>query len=83
MTAHYLNLTALATPPEWTLRANCAGTDPEAFFPEQGASNKLAKRVCANCPVRAECLEYGAAEHFGIWGGLSAHERRPGRQAAA
>lgn len=63
---------------EWQERALCAQTDPEAFFPEKGGSTREAKRICAGCEVRPECLEY-ALEHderFGIWGGLSERERR-------
>ena len=62
----------------WRLDGLCAETDPEAFFPEKGGSTRDAKRVCASCPVRQECLEYalGNDERFGIWGGLSERERR-------
>jgi WhiB family redox-sensing transcriptional regulator len=62
----------------WRLDGLCAETDPEAFFPEKGGSTRDAKRVCAGCPVRLECLEYalGNDERFGIWGGLSERERR-------
>jgi WhiB family transcriptional regulator, redox-sensing transcriptional regulator len=62
----------------WQERALCAQTDPEAFFPEKGGSTREAKKVCAGCEVRAECLEYALAndERFGIWGGLSERERR-------
>ena len=62
----------------WQERALCAQTDPEAFFPEKGGSTREAKRVCAACEVRAECLQYALAndERFGIWGGLSERERR-------
>jgi WhiB family redox-sensing transcriptional regulator len=62
----------------WRLEGLCAETDPEAFFPEKGGSTRDAKRVCAGCPVRLECLEYalGNDERFGIWGGLSERERR-------
>ncbi len=63
---------------DWQEQALCAQTDPEAFFPEKGGSTREAKKICAACPVRAECLAY-ALEHderFGIWGGLSERERR-------
>ncbi|WP_448061601.1 WhiB family transcriptional regulator [Cellulomonas hominis] len=62
----------------WQERALCAQTDPEAFFPEKGGSTREAKKVCAGCDVRGECLEYALAndERFGIWGGLSERERR-------
>ena len=63
---------------DWQDQALCAQTDPEAFFPEKGGSTREAKRVCASCEVRAECLEYALSndERFGIWGGLSERERR-------
>ncbi|GMA36494.1 WhiB family transcriptional regulator [Demequina litorisediminis] len=65
-------------PLAWQERALCAQTDPEAFFPEKGGSTREAKKVCASCDVRSECLEYALAhdERFGIWGGLSERERR-------
>lgn len=63
---------------EWMLEAKCLDADPEAFFPEKGGSTREAKRICAACPVREECLDYALAndERFGIWGGLSERERR-------
>jgi WhiB family transcriptional regulator, redox-sensing transcriptional regulator len=73
----------------WMDRGRCAETFPDAFFPEKGGSTREAKRVCRNCEVRAECLEY-ALEHgdeswarHGIWGGMSAEERRRLKRAAA
>lgn len=69
----------------WQDRALCAQTDPEAFFPEKGGSTREAKKVCRNCEVRVECLEYALDHHeaFGIWGGLSERERhRMNREAA-
>ena len=63
---------------DWQERALCAETDPEAFFPEKGGSTREAKKICASCDVRSECLDYALAhdERFGIWGGLSERERR-------
>lgn len=69
---------------EWQDRALCAQTDLDAFFPEKGGSTRQAKRVCAGCEVRAECLGY-ALEHderFGVWGGMSERERRELRRGA-
>ena len=36
-----------------------------------------AKKICADCPVRDECLEYALAnkEEGGIWGGLTHNQR--------
>ncbi|WP_068424644.1 WhiB family transcriptional regulator [Piscicoccus intestinalis] len=62
----------------WRDSALCAQTDPEEFFPDKGGGTSQAKRVCAACTVRTECLEYALAhdERFGIWGGTSERERR-------
>ncbi|MDX1658061.1 MAG: WhiB family transcriptional regulator [Nitriliruptorales bacterium] len=70
---------------EWMQDAKCLDADPEAFFPEKGGSTREAKRICAACPVREECLEYalGNEERFGIWGGLSERERRRLRKKAS
>jgi len=35
----------------------------------------LAKKFCARCPVRAECLVEGMTERYGIWGGYTPDER--------
>jgi WhiB family redox-sensing transcriptional regulator len=71
-------------PDTWQDLALCAQTDPEAFFPEKGGSTREAKRICAACDVRQECLEYALQrdERFGIWGGMSERERRRLRRSA-
>ncbi len=63
----------------WWQSARCRRTDPEVFFPEKGKPTRPAKSICARCPVRAECLEEALAAGYvaGVWGGLSAQERRP------
>lgn len=69
---------ALPRPEDWTVDALCAQTDPDAFFPEKGGNARDAKKVCAGCDVRAQCLQY-ALEHeekHGLWGGLTERERR-------
>ena len=52
----------------------------ERWFPKSGDATTpdWAKAVCERCPVRVQCLEYAvmAKEHFGIWGGASARERK-------
>jgi WhiB family transcriptional regulator, redox-sensing transcriptional regulator len=62
----------------WRNDPPCAQTDPEAFFPERGGSNRYAKGVCLQCPVWMPCLEWALDhdEYFGIWGGFSERERR-------
>ena len=68
----------------WQSDSLCAQTDPEAFFPEKGGSTRDAKKICASCEVKAQCLEYALEndERFGIWGGLSERERRKLRKRA-
>lgn len=69
---------ALFAPPAWYADASCAQTDPELFFPGKGGSPKAAKRICARCPVAAQCLEYALEndEAFGVWGGTTENQRR-------
>ena len=76
----FLNIIA---PPAWMAAGLCAEVDPELFYPEFGAPNQDAKRICAGCEVRAECLAYALAhrERFGVWGGTTERERRRLRRA--
>lgn len=68
---------AMEAPEPWQVRALCAQTDPEAFFPGQGEPAAAAKAVCMRCPVRAECLAYALErDEYGVWGGLSERQRR-------
>ncbi|WP_244231471.1 WhiB family transcriptional regulator [Saccharomonospora piscinae] len=80
-------MSSLSTPTvagdqSWHASAVCAQTDPELFFPESGQNSGTAKAVCHSCPVSAECLAEALArgERFGVWGGLSARDRRPLRR---
>ncbi|WP_068925061.1 WhiB family transcriptional regulator [Planobispora rosea] len=68
----------LMTATAWMEQARCAEVDPELWFPEKGGSPRKAQAICADCPVRTECLEWAldAHEEFGVWGGLSEMERR-------
>ncbi len=59
---------------DWRERAACVGHDPELWFPGPGGdSGGRAKRVCAICPVAAECLRFAlrGPEHYGIWAGYN------------
>ncbi|MGI9092505.1 MAG: WhiB family transcriptional regulator [Mycobacteriales bacterium] len=61
----------------WASQALCRGANPDALF-VQGAEQNRAKRICAGCPVRTECLGDALDNRveFGIWGGLTERERR-------
>lgn len=70
--------------PDWS-RAACRGLPTELFYPGQGDDRtaRAAREICAVCPIRAECLDYaiGNAERFGIWGGMTEHDRRVERRS--
>lgn len=62
----------------WMRFGNCRQHRPATFFPSDGVGVEVARRICANCPVKEPCLEY-ALEHrvdHGVWGGCSERERR-------
>ena len=63
---------------DWRLDAACRGLDPLVFHPSEGDEGLEAKAVCAECPVRQDCLDHALAvrEKDGVWGGLTAIERR-------
>jgi len=67
----------------WRHLAACRGMPTALFFPEPGHADPdvvtEAKSVCARCPVRRRCLTVGLHEEHGIWGGLTAAERREAR----
>jgi hypothetical protein len=63
---------------KWRSQGVCAETDPEVFYPENEDWSAPAKRVCAVCPVVAQCLGYAliSGEPYGVWGGLTTAERQ-------
>ena len=74
----------------WRADAICRDTDPELFFPVGTTGNALlaidyAKRVCAQCAVTQECLEFAldTNQDSGVWGGHSEEERRAIRRQRA
>ena len=79
--------------PDWHERAACTSTPTALFFPESARSResnaavRTAKRVCAGCAVREQCLAdvmaYESPSHrYGVVGGTSPAERsrRPARR---
>jgi WhiB family transcriptional regulator, redox-sensing transcriptional regulator len=69
----------------WWEDAACRTADAELFFTPEGvakeqrrAAEQQAKLICLRCPVRDDCLEAALThdESYGIWGGLSARERK-------
>jgi WhiB family redox-sensing transcriptional regulator len=64
---------------DWFERAACRGATA-VMFPPWGGSAKRARRICAECPVRSECLEYAvslpASPPCGVWAGLTERQLR-------
>lgn len=68
---------------DWRHRAACRDEDPELFYPvsENGPGAlqvEDAKAVCFRCSAQGECLAWalGNGQDFGVWGAMSAEERR-------
>ncbi|HUD07124.1 MAG TPA: WhiB family transcriptional regulator [Candidatus Saccharimonadales bacterium] len=62
----------------WRSDAACRDIDPEVFFQKDDIAIESAKRICGQCAVQMECLDFAIAnrEEHGIWGGTSEKERR-------
>lgn len=58
----------------WRARARCKGMSGLMFDPDQTG---LARTVCADCPVRAECLGFALDQEIdaGVWAGTTFAER--------
>ena len=63
---------------DWMAAGNCRIEPPAKFFPSDGVGVEIAKRVCADCPVKQTCLEYALVNRIdhGVWGGTSERQRR-------
>ena len=75
---------SVLTGENWRADALCSRTDPDLWFSPGAIEHKEAKRICRDCPVRLDCLQYAMetpVDH-GIWGGLTERERRRFRRQA-
>lgn len=59
----------------WMRDAACKGSNPDLFFPTTGEDPRPAQRICATCPVKEQCADYGIGEEMGIYGGLTGKQR--------
>lgn len=65
----------------WRDLAACRGKQ-KVFFKEQvkpgGYVYAEAKKICNDCVVKKECLDFALANHerYGCWGGMTYHERQ-------
>src|SRR5919112_6202379 len=62
---------------DWASLAQCRQSQPDELF-VRGAAQNDAKRLCAGCPVRTECLAEALDNEieWGVWGGMTERERR-------
>jgi len=67
---------------DWREAGACLTADPDLFFPvavgdAAGQQVSRALRICANCTVKQQCLEFAmrTREPVGIWGGTTPEER--------
>ena len=62
---------------DWASQAACRVSQPDQLF-VRGAEQNKAKKMCAGCPVKAECLaeELENQIEWGVWGGMTERERR-------
>jgi len=62
----------------WMAEGLCAEKPPSLFFPSDGVGVDVARKICAECPVKSACLEYALENRIdhGVWGGTSERERR-------
>jgi WhiB family redox-sensing transcriptional regulator len=71
----------------WRAAAACLSADPDLFFPVgvgEGTDRQIvrAQRICADCQVRQECLDFAmrSGQVHGIWGGTTPEERTRARR---
>jgi len=57
---------------------SCRHVAPETMFPSDTAGVTRARQVCADCPVKQQCLEFALTNRLaqGVWGATSERERR-------
>ena len=72
--------------PRWMDRASCATTPKDVFYPDQigvpeQKAYREARKICADCTVVKECLEYAMevesdqARRYGMFGGTTPRDR--------
>jgi WhiB family transcriptional regulator, redox-sensing transcriptional regulator len=66
--------------PQWTDTPACRGTNTEMWFAEDSEPGyreaNLLKRICADCPVKQQCLEYSLHNSVqGYWAGTTPRRR--------
>ncbi len=62
----------------WISEGICRNADADIFFPDRGASTRMAKALCRTCPVVEDCLDFFVrhGQEFGVWGGVVGNTAR-------
>ncbi|RYE38521.1 MAG: WhiB family transcriptional regulator [Hyphomicrobiales bacterium] len=69
----------------WQKFARCKDMDTDTFYTSENEGKgprvrreRAAKQICGKCAVQLRCRLHAllTAEQYGVWGGLSAAERR-------
>lgn len=67
---------------DWRDRSACSGKQEFFFSDHKATFVREAKKICASCVVRQQCLAHAMKhDEYGVWGGLTANERRKARRA--
>ena len=77
---------------EWQFDGSCRRESPDIFFhpdrergPSRSNRDSAAQAVCRRCPVLRTCRRHALQVHepYGVWGGLTEHEREAIHVASA
>jgi WhiB family redox-sensing transcriptional regulator len=62
----------------WREHRACADTHPDVFTDDDKRVQAYAKEICAQCPVKAFCLQLAldTKSPYGVFGGMTPEERR-------
>lgn len=63
---------------DWRVHAVCGGMSSEQFFAKSVHAQRIAKKICRHCPVKASCLADALSMPFnppGVWGDTMKYER--------
>ncbi|WP_304443157.1 WhiB family transcriptional regulator [Mycobacterium sp. E740] len=71
MSAPTKSVLAQTCPEKTKLTVPCHEADPDLWFAEDPVELERAKALCADCPIRLECLASALErqEPCGVWGG--------------
>lgn len=60
----------------WMGDGACVGQDLETFYPARGTYTDRGKKICRDCPVRVQCMDYALRHReWGVWGGTDDADR--------